>query len=102
MMMMISHLTILIPFKISRLGKGERVGVVKNDTMFHLSHVMRKPSFCICKNKGADSWAVTAQLISASVFATLIVKSLFSLNPKVQASNHFLWLTVQSVLCLTW
>ena len=29
-----------------------------------MSHVMREPTFCVCKNK------VTAQLISAFVFAT--------------------------------
>ena len=39
--------------------------------------------------------AVTAQLISAFVFATRIVQFLFFLNPKFQASIHFL-----HVLCL--
>ena len=72
---------------------------------------MRKPIFCICKNKDADqlrdnreadSFAVTAKLlrgnreaaklISAFVFVTPIVKSLFFLNPKFQASRHILWL----------
>ena len=33
-----------------------------------------------------------AQLISAFVFATRIVQSLFFLNPKFQASSHLLWL----------
>ena len=40
-------------------------------------------------------WAVTAQLISAFVFVTLIViivQSLFLLNLKFQASSHLLWL----------
>ena len=37
--------------------------------------------------------AVTAQLISAFVFATWIhvVQYLFYLNPKFQASSHLLW-----------
>ena len=35
---------------------------------------------------------VAAQLISAFVFATQIVQSLHSLNPKFQASNRLLWL----------
>ena len=48
---------------------------------------MRKPAFRICENKGA----VTAQLISAFVFATQIVQFLYFLNPNVQASNHLLW-----------
>ena len=38
------------------------------------------------------SCAVTAQLISAFVFATQIVQSLYFLNPKFQASSHLLWL----------
>ena len=38
------------------------------------------------------SFMVTAKLISAFVFATRIVQSLFFLNPKFQASSHPLWL----------
>ena len=54
---------------------------------------MRKPNFRICENKDAvQRFAVSAQLISASVFAIWIVKSLFYLNPKFQASSHLLWL----------
>ena len=48
---------------------------------------MRKQDFCLCENKGAD-----AKLISAFIFATLIVLFLSFLNPKVQASSHPLWL----------
>ena len=47
---------------------------------------MRKPAFCICENKGSD------QLRSAIVFATLIVLSLYFLNPKFHVSNNLLWL----------
>ena len=47
---------------------------------------MRKPAFCICENKNAD------QLISAFVFTTQIVQSLYFLNLKFQASSHLLWL----------
>ena len=46
------------------------------------------PVFCICENKDA----VTAKLISAFVFATPIVQSLYFLIPKFQASSHLLWL----------
>ena len=35
---------------------------------------------------------VTAKLISAFVFATRIVQSLYFLHPKFRASSHFLWL----------
>ena len=45
---------------------------------------MRKPACCICENKDAD------QLISAFVFTTRVVQSLYSLNPKFQASSHLL------------
>ena len=49
---------------------------------------MRKPAFCICENKTQISFAVTAKLISAFVFARQIVQFLFYLNPKFQASSH--------------
>ena len=44
-----------------------------------LSHIMRKPDFCICENKAVDQ--LTMKLISAIVFATKIVQSLYFLNP---------------------
>ena len=47
---------------------------------------MGKPTICIGENKGAG------QLISAFVFATLIVQFLFYLNLKFQASSSFLCL----------
>ena len=59
---------------------------------------MRKPAFCICENKDADQLAVTAKLISAFVFATLIVQSLYFLNLKFQASGHLLW--PYSLVCI--
>ena len=72
---------------------------------------MRKPfCFCICENKDADQlrgsreadqrlcFAVAAMLISAFVFATRIVHSLFFLNTKFQAFSYLLWLT--SLVCV--
>ena len=44
------------------------------------------------------SFAVTTKLISAFVFATRIVRSLFFLNPKFQASNYLLW--YYSLVCV--
>ena len=43
---------------------------------------MRIPTFCICENKDADQLRgfLTAKLISAFVFATWIVQSLYFLN----------------------
>ena len=66
----------------------------------NLSLVMRNPAFCICKNKDADQLCncVTAQLISAFVFATGKVQSLFYLNPTFQAYSHLLW--VYSLVCV--
>ena len=49
---------------------------------------MRKPAFAYAKTKTQISFAVTAKLISAFVFATWIVQSLYFLNPKFQASSH--------------
>ena len=59
---------------------------------FHFSLVVRKPFFAYAKTKTQISFAVTAKLISAFVFATRIVQSLFFLNPNFQASSHVLWL----------
>ena len=55
---------------------------------YDLSLVMRKPAFAYAKTKMQINCAVTAQLISAFVFAIWIVQSLFSLNPKFQASSN--------------
>ena len=47
------------------------------------------------------SFAVTAKLISAFVFATLIVQFLYFLNPKFQAFSYFLG-QYNFGLCRTW
>ena len=59
---------------------------------------MRKPVFCICDTKRQISFAVTAKLISAFVFATWIVQSLYFLNTKFQASSNLLRL--YSLICV--
>ena len=46
--------------------------------------------FAYAKTKTQISFAVTAKLISAFVFATRIVQSLYFLNTKLQASSHLL------------
>ena len=48
--------------------------------------------FAYAKTKTQISFAVTAKLISAFVFATRMVQSHFYRYPKFQASSHFLWL----------
>ena len=45
---------------------------------------MRKPAFCICEKTKTQ----IVKLISAFVFARLIVQSLYFLNPKFQASSQ--------------
>ena len=50
------------------------------------------------KPKAQISFAVTAKLISAFVFATQIVQSLFFLNPKFQVYSLLLWL--YSLICV--
>ena len=65
----------------------------------YMSRVMRKPTFCICeKTKTHISFAVTAKLISAFVFAKQIVQSLNFLDTKFQASSYLLWL--YSLVCV--
>ena len=46
--------------------------------------------FALAKTKAQISCTVTAQLICTFVFATQTVHSLYFLNPKCQATNHFL------------
>ena len=53
-------------------------------------HREKNRIFAYAKTKAQISFAVTAKLISASVFATRIVYFLFYLNPKFQASSSFL------------
>ena len=53
---------------------------------------MGKPTICIGETKTQISFAVSAKLISAFVFATRIAQFLFYLNPKFQASSSFLCL----------
>ena len=55
-----------------------------------LSRVLKNRLFAYAKTKTQISFAVTAKLISAFVFATRIVQSLYFLNPTFQASNHLL------------
>ena len=65
----------------------------KEERQGSMSLVMRKPvCFAYAKTRTQISCAVTAQLISAFVFATLIVQFLYFLSPKFQASSHLLWL----------
>ena len=58
----------------------------------------KKRLFAYAKTETQISFAVTAKLISAFVFATWIVQSLLYLNPKFQALIHLLWL--YSLVCI--
>ena len=58
----------------------------------NLTRDVRKRIFAYAKTKTQIRFAVTAKLISAFVFATWIVHSLFFLNPKIQACSNLLWL----------
>ena len=57
-----------------------------------MSRVARNRIFAYAKTKTQISFAVTAKQISAFVFATYIVESLYFLHPKFQASSPLLWL----------
>ena len=53
---------------------------------------MRKPAFCKCENKDADQLRGNREAISAFVFATRLVQSLYFLYTQFQASSHLVWL----------
>ena len=58
----------------------------------YLSCTMWKRTICICENKDAAQLRGNREQISAFVFATRIVQSLFLLNLKFQASSCLLCL----------
>ena len=68
--------TTLDPDKTTHLGN-----LMKMNCVYKLSHAMRNQIFAYAKTKAQISFAA----ISTFVFATLIVQSLFFLNPKFQA-----------------
>ena len=91
------------PSFVHRSGKGTFYTILKFINLLeqltstridgkHKSLVMRKPAFCICENKDTDQL-----LISAFVFATRIVQSLYYLGPKFLASSHFRGCTARVV-----
>ena len=55
--------------------------------VFSCTSASENQQFAYAKTKAQTSFAVTVKLISAFVFATLIVQFLFFLNPKVQAPS---------------
>ena len=63
-----------------------------------MSRAWENRIFAYAKTKTQISFAVTAKLISAFVFAIWIVHFLFFLIPKFQASSHLLWL--YSLVCV--
>ena len=64
----------------------------------HMSCIVRKLDYCLCKNKGAE----TAQLISTFDFATQS-DSRIPLLPKSKISSSLTFSeTVQAGLCRTW
>ena len=63
----------------------------------HLSRINRKPAFAYAKPMVQISCAVAMQLISAFVFTTQIVQSLYFLIAKYQDFSHLLWLYSQFV-----
>ena len=68
------------------------ISVISQLLLFVLSLVVGKTGFfAYAKTKTQISFA-TAKLISAFVFATRIVQSLYFLNPKFQTSSNRLWL----------
>ena len=77
----VRDLLILLPKISSKMAIQKQIlPILVEITIFShdMSHLIGKPTICICENKDADQLrgAVTAKLISAFVFATLIVQSI--------------------------
>ena len=68
---------------------------LEKSTMAYEPPRQKNQQFAYAKTKVQISFAVTLKLISAYVFATRKVQTLFFLNPKLQASSHL-------GLCRTW
>ena len=65
---------------------------ISNVTVYIWAASWENRIFANAKTKTQISFAITVKLISAFVFATQIVQSLYFLNPKFQASSYLLWL----------
>ena len=65
---------------------------LRHQAIYEPRHEKTGFSFAYAKTKTQISFAVTAKLISAFVFAIRIVQSLYYPNPKFQAYTHLLWL----------
>ena len=75
----------------ARIRCGRNIDCYSMHTAFEPRHE-KTGFFNMQKQRRRSASRVTAKLISAFVFATRIVQSLFFLNPKFQASSHLLWL----------
>ena len=104
----IQGLSYLYAYKLQQLFN------MRDDSLKHfrgenvcISHHIRKPTTFKGENKGAvtaqliSAFVFATQIVSAFVFATQIVQSLFFLNSKLQAPSLLLWL-YRPDLCLTW
>ena len=64
----------------------------------HLSHCVRKPTFCICENKDADQLRGTREADQRLCFRYLDSTIPLLPNPKFPASSHLQWL--YSLVCV--
>ena len=97
----LTHMAVIIPVMALCMAPGFPLYSHFIYFPFHLLPILSTPIwaatwenriFAYAKTKTQISFAVTAKLISAFVFATWIVQSLCFLNPKFQVSSHLLWL----------
>ena len=66
-----------------------------------MSHVMRKPAFCICENKGAEQLRSNCAADQRLCFR-YTDSTIYYLNSKFQASSHASSVAVQPGFCQTW
>ena len=89
-----ANIQILMLVFVAILSDNEQdFGCLKNEPRYEKNRL-----FAYAKTKTQISFAVTAKLISAFVFATRIVQSLYFLNTIFQASSHLVWL--YSLVCI--
>ena len=66
-----------------------------------MSHIMRKPTFCICENKGADQLCSNCTADQHLCFR--YIDSTIPLLPKAETSNLYpYYVALQLGLCLAW
>ena len=66
------------------------VRLLHDNESTYTSHIVRKPTLCICKNKDMDQLRGNHEADQRLCFAAWIVQFLYFLNPECPVSIHIL------------